>query len=73
MLHLEKAEILNRNFCFLSEFIVDRHGESQLVRVAGTVFSETIRNLHPATTYVFTVKAQNQVGESEQSEVRMFS
>lgn len=44
-------------------------GDTQEVRVSGTVFSETIRNLRPSTTYLFSIIAENEVGQGEPSEV----
>ncbi|ODN00362.1 Down syndrome cell adhesion molecule-like protein Dscam2 [Orchesella cincta] len=57
----------------LKQFIVQHKlgelaGETQESRVSGNVFSETIRKLRPATSYVFTVIAENEVGKSEPSE-----
>lgn len=48
---------------------VESSGELQELHVSGSLFTETIRNLRPATAYFFTVIAENQVGHSQPSEV----
>lgn len=42
--------------------------QPEVVRVSGNVFSETVRELRPATQYIFTVTAENQVGQGKSSE-----
>jgi hypothetical protein len=55
----------------LCEIFADNSNNVREMTVPGTVFAETVGNLRPNKKYLFTLLAENTVGLSESSEVRV--